>query len=429
MARRRSIVVLLSTLLVMSLGSGAAAQDTGDDRRVELTFMNWFYEDDMKAAYDEFFAEYMAMDPRVTAVVPEVHPFAQYHDVLNVKMAGDNPPDIAWIDLSVARAFVESGRLVNLRPILEEIPGFDLGDFNEASLVAWSIGDELYALPFTNATNSVFYNADIFREAGLPTPEEMVTDGTWTWENVKEVSKQLVDSGAARFGFHLGNDIFVNGWNQLVEVWAPYGAQPWSDDGKTCLMGSPEAAEATQLIHDMIFVDMSHPGPGVDASFFTGDIGMSLTRPDFAFLLRDADFEWGIVSQPDGPMGYVPSLAQNGIAAFDGPNADLAARALAQTLTKENSIKFQVITPSNRKSLQTPEVLANSIPDLTPEQIENTVVKAMNAENSVLEYSHPNFGPVFTTAQRIFDGEMWVPDADVPAVLTKVCDAIAGELD
>jgi hypothetical protein len=42
----------------------------------------------------------------------------------------------------------------------------------------------------------------------------------------------------------------------------------------------------------------------------------------------------------------------------------------------------------------------------------------------VPEYNHANFGPISTTAQKIFDGEMWKPDADVPAVLHNVCENI-----
>ncbi len=422
------VVVGLSVMLLAG-SVGVAAQESGaaDDRNVDLTFMNWYYGPGDQESYDAIIAAYQAHDPRVERVVIEVQPFEQYNNVLNVKMAGGNPPDIAWIDLSVARAFVESGRLYDLKPTLESIEGWDLADFVPASLSAWSDGDGLYALPFTNATNSVFYNAEAFREAGLPTPDEMVADGTWTWENARTVAKQLVDSGAVRYGFTLANDIYINGWNQLIEVWEPYGGGPWTDDGKTCTFDSPETIEATQLIHDMIYVDGSYPEPGVDVNFATGDIGMALTRPDID--MSPVDFEWGVVSQPDGPRGYVPSVAQNGLAVFDGPNADIAAQLVASMLSKENMLEYPVFPPGNRASLQTPELLLQSIPAFTPEQIEGTVVKAFQSPDQVLEYNHPNFGEIWTTAQRIFDGEMWREDADVAAVLGEVCDNVQDMLD
>ncbi len=405
-----------------STGTGPTAAPTEDSRKVELTFMNWYYGPGDQESYDAIIANYKAKDPRLTNVVIEVQPFERYHDVLNVKMAGGHPPDIAWLDLSVGRAYVESGRLRDLKPTLESIEGWDTDDFTPASLTAWSKDDAIYALPFTNATNVVFYNKEAFAKAGIPTPDDLVVAGTWTWENLKTAAKALKDSGAVRYGFNLQNDIYINGWNQLIEVWAPYGGGPWSADGKTCTFDAPETVQATQLIHDMIFKDESYPGPGVDVTFATGDVGMALTRPDLD--LSSAAFDWGVVSQPDGPKGYVPSVAQNGLAVFDGPNADIAALLLADMLSKESMEQYPVFPPGNRKSLHTPELLLQSIPAFTTEQVKGTVVKAFDSPNQVLEYNHPNFGPVWTTAQKIFDGEMWKPDADVPAVLHTVCENI-----
>jgi multiple sugar transport system substrate-binding protein len=426
--RSRRLIVLAAalTLALASSVSPVAGQAPSDDgRRVDLTFMNWFYQGDMQAAYDEFIESYKQLDPRVQNVLVEEQPFVRYHDVMNVKLAGNNPPDVAWIHASLQDAYIDAGRLRDLRPYLESLPDFDLDDFTPSSLAKWSRGDALYALPFTNATNVVFYNKDIFEQAGLPTPLEMEAAGEWTWENLAKVSKQLVDSGAARYGFHFGNNIYTNGWRNLVEIWGPYGGGPWSEDGTTCRFNAPETVAATQLVHDMIFKDKSHPEPGIDVDFATGDVGMSLTRPNFAFRWKDGGFEWDVVRQPDGPMGYVPSLAQNGIAVFaDSPNPDIAEGFLAHTLTRDNAIRFQVNTPSNRASTHTPEILTQAVPDLTPEQMERTVVKALHNEQNVFEYAHRNFGPLFTNSHQIFDGKMWKADADVQAVSDEICEAI-----
>jgi multiple sugar transport system substrate-binding protein len=402
-----------------SATSAASAAPTEDTRKVELSFMNWYWGPGDEESYTAIIENYKAKDPRLANVAIEVQPYERYNDVLNVKMAGDHPPDIAWLDLSVGRRYVESGRLKDLRPTLESIDGWDIADWTPASLAGWSDGDAIYALPFTNATNSVFYNKEAFAKAGIPTPDDMVASGTWTWDNLKSTAKALQDSGVVRYGFYHNNEIFVNGWRNLIEIWNAYGGGPWSSDGKTCTFDSPETIQATQLIHDMIYKDKSHPGPGVDVLFLTGDIGMSLARPDE--WDPSAEFEWSVVSQPDGPKGYVPSVAQNGLAVFDGPNADIAALLVADMLSKENMEKYPVFPPGNRVSLHTPELLLQSIPAFTPEQVEGTVIKAFSSPNQVLEYNHPNFGPISTTASRLFDSDMWKPDADVSGALTNVC--------
>ncbi len=407
-------------------GASAApsAAPTPDGRKVELTFMNWYYGPGDQESYDAIIANYKTKDPRLTKVTIEVQPYERYNDVLNVKLAGNHPPDIAWIDLSVGRRFVESGRLKDLRPTLEGIEGWDIPDFTPASLTAWSKDNAILALPFTNATNSVFYNKAAFTKAGIPTPDEMVKNGTWTWENLRTAAKTLQEKGGVRYAFNLQNGIFVSGygWANLIETWNAYGGGPWTADGKTCTFDSAETVQGTKLIHDMIYVDKTHPGPGVDVLFATGDIGMALTRPDLD--MSTTKFEWGVVSQPDGPKGYVPSVAQNGLAVFDGPNADIAALLVADMLSKQNMVQYPVFPPGNRQSLHTPELLLKSIPAFTPEQVTGTVIKAFESPNQVLEYSHPNFGPISSTVSRLFDSEMWKADADVPAALHNACENI-----
>lgn len=425
-----AILAVLMAACTAAPAAPAATQAGPDTRKVELTFMNWFYQGDMKGTYDQFIADYLKQEQRVTKISVETQPFVRYHDVMNVKLAGGNPPDLAWIHASLQAAYIDAGRLVDLRPYLDQIPGFDLADFTTASLQPWTRGNKLYALPFTNATNVVFFNTEIFQKAGVKTPDQMERDGEWTWAKLREAAKKLVDAKAARFGFVLQNNIFTNGWRNLVEVWGPYGGGPWSDDGKTCRFNAPETVEGTKLIHDMIFVDKSHPGPGVDVTFATGDIGMSLTRPNFASQWGDGKFKWGVVRQPDGPKGFVPSFAQNGIAVLaNTKNPDLAAKFVISTLTRDNAITFQKNTPSNRKSTFTPDILAQAVPQLSKDQMAATVIKALNNSKWVMEYSHKNFGPLFSNSHPVFDGQMWKAGVDVKAVSDKVCDSVKGLLD
>jgi multiple sugar transport system substrate-binding protein len=397
----------------------AVAQDEQD-----LTFMLWAYEGDIGAAYDEFIAKFEEEHPGTTITV-EAQPFAQYHDALNVKLAGGDPPDIAWIAYNLAPTYIDAGALLDLRPILEDLEGYDFEDLRPSSLEPWSVGDAVYGIPFTNSTNVMYYNKDVFEAAGLPDPDEMVANGDWTWENVAAAGKQIVDSGAGRYGYVFGNSIFTNGWRILEDIWAPYGAGPWSADGTECRFDAPETVAATQLVWDSIYLDGSHPEPGVDADFFAGDIGMGLYRPSQAGKLTEVDFDWGIAPQPSGPLGYVPSAATNGIAVFaGGDNPQLAAEFLAETTDVEGAARNSQSFPSARASMQTMDVLGPANPVLSEEDIETTVLAAISNPDASWGYNHKNWGPLFTDSQRIFDGDVWRADADVPTALAKVCAEI-----
>jgi len=394
--------------------------------KVELSFLNWNNTGTLKAAYDVYISGFLVKQPRVSAINVEAQPFVNFGDVLNVRLSAKTPPNISWVNASTGPQYVKSGKLVDLTPTINATSGFDLTDYPDASLAPWKNGDKLVALPFTNASNVVFYNADIFQKAGIPTPLELSSQGKWTWSAMRDTAKQLVDKQAAKYGLLLNNNIFTNGFRNLIDIYAPYGAAPWSDDGQTCTISSPQAVQATQMIWDMIYTDKSLPGPSVQADWTAGNIGMVLGRANAFANLAQLPFKWDIVAVPDGPNGFVPERAQNGIGVWgDAPNADMAAEFVVYTLTKENSMKFAANTPSPRKSLANLDAIQPANKVLTGDQLTRSVIKALNATNFKLEYSHGNYAAVEKQINQSFDAKIWTEGAQIQPTLNQVCSDVA----
>jgi multiple sugar transport system substrate-binding protein len=395
-------------------------------QRADLSMLSWNYTGTMKDAYDGYISGYLAKQPKVSAVNIEAQPFVNFGDVLNVRLSAKTPPNISWINASTGPQYVNSGKLVDLTPAINAVSDFDLADYPDAALAPWRNGNKLVALPFTNASNVVFYNADIFAKAGIATPLELSNQGKWTWDAMRETSRQLVSKQAAKYGLLLNNNIFTNGFRNMIDIYAPYGAAPWSDDGQTCTINSPQAVQATQFIWDMIYTDKSLPGPGVQADWTAGNIGMVLGRANAFNNLGELPFKWEVVSVPDGPSGFVPERAQNGIGVWaDAPNSDLAAEFVVYTLTKDNSKKFAANTPSPRKSLANLDAIQPANKVLTGDQLSRSVIKALNAQNFKLEYSHPNYAAVEKQINQDFDARIWNETSQVPAALNQVCTDVA----
>jgi len=212
----------------------------------------------------------------------------------------------------------------------------------------------------------------------------------------------------------------------MIDIYAAYGAAPWSDDGQTCTINSPQAVQATQFIWDMIYTDKSLPGPGVQADWTAGMIGMVLGRANAFATLGELPFGWDIVSVPDGPNGFVPSRAQNGIAVWsDAPNSDLAAQFVIHTLTRENSARFAANTPSARKSLANLDAIQPANKVLKGEQLNRSVIKALSAPNYKLEYSHGNYPAVEKQVNQTSDAKVWVQNAQIKPTLDQLCTEIA----
>ncbi len=403
-------------------GAGEEEPDAPSD--VALTFSNWFFGGPIQAAYEPTFEEFVENTPEVVEIGVDVQPFVRYQDVLNIRVASGDAPDVAWVFAPFSAGLIEAGQLYDLRPAIEAFEGFDMEDLG-SNVDAFKRGDAIYGLPFSNATNIMFYNKDLFAQAGLESPIDLEARGEWTWEKVREMAAALVDSSDARYGFVLGNNIFTNGWQNVIDLWAPYGARPWSLDGTECELATAETVEATTLLHNMMFEDGSYPTLGVEWSFPVGDIGMSLTRGTTVGALADATFEWDVIRAPDGPLGYVPSRAINPFVVFkDVAHPDLAAELAVYMASPGPSARWGV-SASPRESLNSAERLAENLPAFTPEQIERSELAAVSAEQFVQEYAHINYGPLKSELQRLFDSQLWVAGADVPAVMESICGEIA----
>ena len=392
----------------------------------DMLFTNWFYDGPFKAAFEAYKVSYAKKYPTAPALAVETIPFPKYHDVLNVKIASGTPPDLAIVLGGIAPSMLEADLFLDLKPYIDEVKDYNLADFGP-SIKPWEKDGKVLAIPLTNASNAVYYNLDVFAKAGVPTPKELQAQGKWTWDNARETAKALQAKGGARYGFVFGNLLFQSGWQNLVDIYPAYGGGPWSADGKTCTLNSPESVAALKLVYDMMYTDKTHPQAGVDVDFAAGDIGMSLTRPTFAFRLAKVPFKWDIITAPAGPKGFVPSRAQNPLVIFKtAPNAKDAARFLINATTRENGQLWTASAPP-RLSLQTTELmLPNNA--LTKEQLVAAVTPAMQSEKFQLEYGHKNYSALQPEIQRLFAAEVWQPGVDVQKATTSVCNQIASLL-
>jgi multiple sugar transport system substrate-binding protein len=139
-------------------------------------------------------------------------------------------------------------------------------------------------------------------------------------------------------------------------------------------------------------------------------------------LPKENAFDWDLVPLPKGPAGDYAVVGQAGVGAFAaGKNAETAVAFLAYMTNPANSQKLAQFFPPARASLLNSTTLAATNPLLSADQIENVVIKGI-ANGKVLP-GHTNFAQIQQTVRAGLDA-LWVPDADVPAVLKSVCDSV-----
>ncbi|WP_051570790.1 ABC transporter substrate-binding protein [Cryptosporangium arvum] len=411
-----AVAAAASLLALTACGGGDA-----DDGPATLRMTIWSSSPDHLALLNGIADEYRKAHPDVTAITFDSLPLDNYTTTLTTQLAGGNAPDLAWILENSAPDFVESGALVPLEDTLGAASGYEFDDLQPSTTKLWTQDDHLYAYPFSTSPFGVFVNNDLVTKAGQPTPTALISQGKWTWDAAFALGS-AVRSKAGKAGLVV-RDFDYKTWDNLATVWGGWGAEAWSEDGRTCGFDKPEMVAAMTALHDAIFTAQALPGPGTAPDFFAGDAAMTITQISRASLLKDQTFGWDLVPLPSGPAGEYSVIGQAGIGVLKkSKHADAATDFLAFLTNPANSKKLARFFPPPRRSQLNTETLAAGNPLLKPDQLQAVVIDGI--DSGTVKPSHVSSAEIGQQVRSALD-PLWKPGADVPAVLGSVCAAIA----
>jgi len=144
-----------------------------------------------EAFVEEFNAKYGDKYKLVMDVVQN----ATAYDVLKTQIASGDVPDIVG-PVGVRGLWSFEGAWVDLAPFVEST-GYDVSDFNPALIDFYKLGPQgQVGLPFAIYPSALWYNKDLFDEAGLAYPPHKYGDpyedgGTWDFAKLREIALQL----------------------------------------------------------------------------------------------------------------------------------------------------------------------------------------------------------------------------------------------
>lgn len=243
------------------------------------------------------------------------------------------------------------------------------------------IDGEIYGVSSCNVSPVLFYNKELFDEAGLPYPPSD-PEKAWTWDEFVEVAKKLtITKGNKTTQFGAYGFEFTWGWVFPVMV-NSNGGRVFNDDYSELLLDSPEAKEAFQKIRDLeekhgvsprgVFVEKSGMSPA--QMLQTGRIAMLVDGSWALQQLAQMDFPVGI--------GVLPKFKQPATvgqahlhAAWAKTKYPDEAWKLIKFLSSEDyqlsNVRAGLWLP-NKKELYKEENLDKWInPDVYPEGFEN----------------------------------------------------------
>jgi multiple sugar transport system substrate-binding protein len=294
---------------------------------VTITYFTFSAAPDHLEDLDQMIQIFEQTHPNIKIEV-ETAPWDEYFIKLQTLIAGGTAPDVFELNYENFVSFAARGVLLDLDPLANADAAFDAGTFYPRAYGAFNFNGMQLGLPETFSTVVLFYNKDLFDQAGLsyPAPD-------WTWDDAVAAAKELTDADAGVWGLYSP----IQFW-EFYKKAAQNGCEFFNEDQTAVTLNSPECAKALQTMVDFVVEDGVMPGDAemggvADGDMFkAGQIAMDVTGIWMFAAFEDAPFEWDIQVEP-GLAEHATHFFANAVSVFAATKHPQAAWEWAKFFT------------------------------------------------------------------------------------------------
>lgn len=281
MYRKLSLILML--VLMSALMFNTVAQEN-----VTVRYFTFSAAPDYLEELDTIIAAFQEENPTITIEVSTA-PFADYFTLLQADVVSGDAPDVFELNYENFVTYAANGALLNIDEYLSgEAP------YYPRALEAFQYNGEQLALPATFSTVLLFYNADLFDQAGIEYPT-----AEWTWADAIVAAEAI---GA------LGDDVW--GIYSPVQFWEFY--KKAAQNGE-CSFFNEDMTESTinseacvSTLETMVsfmtngYMPTAAQLSGVSDSelFISGKLGMLVTGIWMFGAFADVEFAWDVEIEP-----------------------------------------------------------------------------------------------------------------------------------
>lgn len=197
--------------------------------------------------------------------------------------------------------YAAQGVLENLDSYIEK-SGYNLDDYWPALLESASYDGSVYGFPRDIEVNILYYNKDLFDQAGVPYPDE-----TWTWDDLASAAEQLTVKDASGKTERYGLAMEAGKWGKFLNQNGGAILDDYRNPTK-CLLTEEKSVEAIQYFADLLNsgfamrdADLSQSG-GDAAVFSSGQAAMIIQNSSrvSAFNAAGLNYDVAVVPIPEG---------------------------------------------------------------------------------------------------------------------------------
>lgn len=324
---------------------------------VTINFASWVHTGKPDDAWEIIAKQFHEIHPNITIAFQDI-PAEEMYDKLLAQIAGNNPPDAAYVDAGVVGDFAPRKALVNLDNYVAKSKAVDRNDYVAAFLTAATYNESLYGLPIDGESTGLFYRTDRFTEAGLDPAKPPAT-----WDEFQQYAEKLTDVKNKKYGFiQFATEAayYFYPW-----MWQANGTMLNAKDPNDILWDSPEGQKAANFYVNLVkyspadFLNSNSWDGRV--AFANGDVAMYVAGAWFAGVLLtefpEATGKWNAAPLPTGEK-CATTVASDDLVVFSGSKNQAAAYKWIEFVSApQNMAMLNTGTPEQPATLLPPRNL------------------------------------------------------------------------
>jgi multiple sugar transport system substrate-binding protein len=262
----------------------------------EPVTLNWFtysaapdHIEDMNA----MIAVFESQNPNIK-INMETAPWGEYFSLLKTKIASGQAPDVFELNYEGFVEYASKGVLLDMSSQMQADKDFDVNVFYPRALNAFNYNGLQLGLPSKFDTVVLFYNKDIFDEAGVAYPT-----AEWTMDDAVTAAKQIQEELPDVWGLYSP----IQFW-EFYKKAAQNGCEIFNEDMTEVLINSEACVDTVETMVGLITEEGVQPaesefGGLKNEDFFAqGKLAMDILGIWMFSTYQDADFNWDIAVEP-----------------------------------------------------------------------------------------------------------------------------------
>jgi len=294
----KKLLIFLKLFLLIIFINGCTAKQS--DSRETITYFTMENLPEQRWALKQLVQKFEEQNPDIRVKV--IYSNSGFQK-LKILIAGGEAPDVFYYITDRLPALVHRDQVLELDPFLKEDSEVNLNNYFSLAVETCKKDGKLYLFPFHFSTDLLFYNRDIFDDAGVAYPT-----ADWTWEDFLQAAQKCTRQENGR--------VVQYGTLQprTLLMIRSFGGDLFDPNLKDVLIDTEETRKALAFLVDLEDRHGVSPSPGqlkdIEKEdglelFSTGKVAMFVGRTYMVTeLSKLSHFNWDVALVPSGARRY-----------------------------------------------------------------------------------------------------------------------------